>query len=90
MRIFSSVVRRLPFIRLTPLAKVLRLTLFIDPFSEAQPGFTEARALGRQGDERAIIKLRRTIRRHPGTSDAEMASTVLKELGISEAIPPPA
>ena len=40
MRIFSSVVRRLPFIRLTPLAKVLRLTLFIDPFSEAQPAFT--------------------------------------------------
>ena len=37
MRIFSSVVRRLPFIRLTPLAKVLRLTLFMDQFSEAQP-----------------------------------------------------
>ena len=55
-----------------------------------EKGFTEALSLGRQGDERAIIKLRRTIHRHPGTSDAEMASTVLKELGISEAIPPPA
>ena len=30
-------VRRLPFIRLTPLAKVLRLTSFMDQFSEAQP-----------------------------------------------------
>jgi len=37
MRIFSSVVRSLPFIRLTRLAKILRLTLFMDQFSEAQP-----------------------------------------------------
>jgi hypothetical protein len=37
MRIFSSVVRRLPFIRLTPLAKVLRLTPFMGQFYEAQP-----------------------------------------------------
>ena len=42
IRIFSSVVRRLPFIRLTPLAKVRRRTPFMGQFYEAQPDLLPA------------------------------------------------
>ena len=44
-------------------------------------GFAEALELGRQGDERALIRLRRTITRYPGSSKAQAACTVIKELG---------
>jgi len=47
-------------------------------------GFAEATQLARQGDQRAILALRRVIRMTPDTEDAKTARRVLDEIGASE------
>jgi ectoine hydroxylase-related dioxygenase (phytanoyl-CoA dioxygenase family) len=46
-------------------------------FSYSEKGFAEALELGRSGDERALIHLRRIVRRDPTTPQAQAAQAVL-------------
>ena len=50
--------------------------------SYADKGFTEALSLATTGDDKAILKLRRTITNNPYSDDANAASAVLKDLDL--------
>jgi ectoine hydroxylase-related dioxygenase (phytanoyl-CoA dioxygenase family) len=51
--------------------------------SYSDKGFAEALDLARGGDERAYIKLRRTIKSAPDSPQAQAAATVLAEIGLT-------
>jgi len=50
----------------------------------AEKGFAEALDLARSGDNRGILALKRAVRAHPESADADKARSVLREIGQLE------